>query len=78
VTSRGRFTAIASGPLRFGTSLDDEAECQNVLGACMARPGLFFSPGCALAGDTKQENIRVPMDCADRYGSYAERDPHAA
>jgi hypothetical protein len=43
----------------------------------MPQGGLFFGPGCTLAKDTPEENIRVLIDCAARYGSYAGRNTHA-
>ncbi len=63
--------------LRFGTEAEVERTCRETLGAWMPRPGLFFGPGCSLAKDTPEENIRMLIDCASRYGSYTGRSTHA-
>lgn len=62
---------VSPRTLRFGTPADVERECRTVLQAWMPRPGLFFGPGCTIAPGTPAENIRVLIDCAHRYGSYA-------
>jgi MtaA/CmuA family methyltransferase len=71
-----RDTGGINGPvsprtLRFGDTAEVERTCRGILGAWMPHPGLFFGPGCTLAKDTPEENIRVLIDCAARYGSYA-------
>ena len=63
--------------LRFGTEAEVERTCREILDAWMPRPGLFFGPGCSLAKDTPEENIRMLIDCASRYGSYTGRSTHA-
>lgn len=63
--------------LRFGTAAEVERTCRDILDAWMPRGGLFFGPGCSLAKDTPEENIRMLIDCAARYGSYSGRNTHA-
>ena len=62
---------VSPRTLRFGDAAEVARACRDILGAWMPRPGLFFGPGCTLAKDTPEENIRVLIDCAARYGSYA-------
>ena len=61
---------VSPRALRFGNAAEVERTCRDILGAWMPQPGLFFGPGCTLARDTPEENIRVLIDCAARYGSY--------
>jgi len=68
---------VSSRVLRFGTEVEVERACREVLEAWMPRPGLSFGPGCSLAKDTPEENIRMLIDCASRYGSYVGRNTHA-
>lgn len=68
---------VSPRTLRFGTAGEVERACRDILTAWMPQPGLFFGPGCTLAQDTPEENIRVLIDCAVRYGSYTGRDTHA-
>ena len=63
--------------LRFGTTAEVERTCRDILDAWMPRMGLFFGPGCSLAKDTPEENIRMLIDCATLYGSYSGRNTHA-
>jgi MtaA/CmuA family methyltransferase len=68
---------VSPRTLRFADVAEVERTCREILEAWMPRPGLFFGPGCSLASDTPEENIRMLIDCASRYGSYAGRNTHA-
>jgi uroporphyrinogen decarboxylase len=68
---------VSPRTLRFGTAAEVERTCRDILSAWMPQGGLFFGPGCTLAKDTPEENIRVLIDCAARYGSYAGRNTQA-
>ena len=71
VTTRGGINGpISPRNLRFNRPEEVHQECREVLEAWMPQRGLFFGPGCTLAQDTPEENLRMLMHCAERYGSY--------
>jgi len=73
VADRGGINGtISPRNLRFNSPEEVEVECRNVLEAWMPQGGLFFGPGCTLAKDTPEENLRTLLACAQRYGSYGQ------
>jgi uroporphyrinogen decarboxylase len=71
VAARGGINGpISPRNLRFNTPKQVHQECREVLEAWMPQGGLFFGPGCTLAQDTPEENLRTLVKCAELYGSY--------